>query len=48
MLEFGLHQTPIDLPTSLPVTPGFKDKAFSFNYDTIDAKKQMIFNETGD
>ena len=45
---FGAKQTPIDLKTQMEITTDFKDDAFKFNYEKVDAQKSLKFNEQGD
>lgn len=44
----GAKQTPIDLDTNINISEDFIDDAFKFNYEVVDAKKSMKFNDAGD
>ena len=41
-------QTPIDLDTRIQISDDFQDDVFNFNYEVVDAKKSLKFNDGGD
>lgn len=43
----GNNQTPINLDTNIPISKEFKDYSFEFQYNTIDPKTQVKFNQKG-
>ena len=46
----GLYalQTPINLETNTDIIYDFQDEAFKFNYEKVNAKNSLKFNEQGD
>lgn len=43
----GELQTPINLDTNMPIQKDFKDFNFDFQYNVIDPKEQVKFNQVG-